>query len=56
VKCVIQPQAGSIALVVTFGIEQVKREIFDAPIAARERAEQLQQRLVGRGWREVTRS
>jgi hypothetical protein len=56
VRCVIQPEEGVIALLVTFGHEEIRREIFDAPFDAKTRANELRQRLVGNGWRDVTAS
>lgn len=59
VKCIMQPDAANnadcIELLVLHGFDQIKRETFQAPVAARSRADELRQRLLGKGWRDVTR-
>ena len=54
VRCIMQSDDGGIELVVLHGLEQIKRETFPAPLPARTRADELRQRLLGIGWRDVT--
>ena len=54
-RCLVQPGAEGIELVVMCNTEQVKREVCRGLEHARVRADEWKERLVSRGWRDVSR-